>query len=149
MSTRFADRKKTSPTEQSTVGESNMAVKRDSKKKGERKLVRFDSSSALYNLLHCLKTLKYCRLSDTGDYRYTIKGSRWTVGTDRPEELIVIETEEGHLLVVHYNHLVLNGKIIEKICVPGRCYTANDIRSLVVSAISRLIDPWPSLSRNR
>jgi hypothetical protein len=141
MSTRFARRGKSSllPTERSTV------AKKDNEKKDmkRKRIVRVDPSSALYNFLYNIKTLNAgcCRLADVGIYKYTIKSSRWIVGTNRPEELIVVETEDGNRLVVHYNDLRLNGKSIDKICIPGRCYTSDDIRRMVVTAISKLAYP--------
>ncbi len=83
------------------------------------------------------KTLRCCLRE--GLAKYVIKSSRWLVRTDDPMEMIVIETEDGDLLVVHYNEMRLNGRTIEKICAAGRCYTASDIRGMVVAAISRLL----------
>ena len=142
MPTRFARRKKlpTSPAEQPT------AVEKDNETKGvkRKRIVRVDPTNALANFLYRIKTMYAgcCYLADAGIYTYTIKGGRWTVETNRPEELISIETEDGNRLVIHYNDLRLNGRSIDKICVQGdRCYTADDIRSMVVTAISKLAFP--------
>jgi hypothetical protein len=87
-------------------------------------------------------------MPDSGINRYTIKGSRWLVRTDKPEELISIETEDGKLIVVHYNDLRVDGRSVKKICIKdmhprGQCFTADDIRGMVATSISKLLDPWP------
>lgn len=81
-------------------------------------------------------------MPEGGISKYVIKGSRWMVRTDRPEELIAIETEDGKLIVVHHNDLRVDGRSVKKICIKdmyprGRCFTADDIRGMVVSAISK------------
>ncbi len=103
----------------------------------ERRRIRVHESRALYNFLQTIKTLRCCLRE--GLAKYVIKSSRWLVRTDDPMEMIVVETEDGDLLVVHYNEMRLNGRTIEKICAAGRCYTASDIRGMVVAAISRLL----------
>jgi len=97
-------------------------------------------TNALYGFLHDIATMNYhnYHMRD-GVHKYTIEGSRWKIQTDEPEEIITINTDDGQLLVVHYNELRLDGRQIEKICVADRCFTANDIRCMVVTAISTLL----------
>jgi hypothetical protein len=78
-------------------------------------------------------------LADGGVYKYTIKSARWTVETDSPEEMIVVRTEDGKLLVVHRDDMRLNGRSVDEICIPGRCYTTDDVRRMVVEAIAKLL----------
>jgi len=139
MSTRFARRRKTA-SEKSDARTSSR----------QKQISRFDSSSAFAGFIYDMKAGRYqagrYRMLDSGTNRYTIKSSRWIVRTDRPEELIAIETEDGKLIVVHYNDLRVDGRSVKKICIKdmyprGRCFTADDIRCMVVSAISRLLDP--------
>jgi hypothetical protein len=135
MPTRFARRSKSPP---SSTEQNNERERKNVKRK---RIARVDPSSALYNFLYNIKTLNpgCCRWADVSTYKYTIKNPRWTVETDRPEEMIVIRTEEGNLLVVRHNAFWLNGRSIDKICIPGRCYTADDIRCMVVTAIAKML----------
>jgi hypothetical protein len=140
MPTRFAKRSKSSPSSTKRSAAIEKVSERGNVKL-KRTGVKLDSSSALYDFLYNIETLNVgcCRLADVGIYKYTIKGTRWTVETDRPEEMVAIRTEDGNLLVVDRKGMRLNGRSIDKICIPGRCYTADDIRRVVVTAIAKLL----------
>jgi len=100
--------------------------------------IKVQPTSALYSFLHDIATMNY-RMRDGGLYKYTIEGSRWKAQTDEPEEIITISTDDGQLLVIHYNELRLDGRQIEKICTADRCFMASDIRCMVVATISTLL----------
>jgi hypothetical protein len=101
-----------------------------------RKVVTGGIHSFLFEILRASKTsLHYTVRQSPHGYVIEHHWGRWRVYVD--DLGARVESDDGHVLTVTRDILLLDGERAEEICAPGyRCFTARDVLQLVVHSIA-------------